>query len=122
MDVGCLLGRTTGERTMLVPGYAQPGRQRARLPGALVSSPAGSGVPDSEQADPVSDDAVLGESLRQPERFGHIYDRHFPGIYRYVASRLGPDEADDVTAETFIDAFRRRGPKTYQLGITAKSR
>lgn len=95
---------------MLVPEYAQPGRQLARLPGAPVSPPGGSGAPDSEQPDPVIDDtAVLAESLRQPERFGHIYDRHFPGVYRYVASRLGPDEADDVTAETFIDAFRRRG-------------
>lgn len=57
----------------------------------------------------VGDDAaVLAESLRQPDRFGSIYDRHFPGIYRYIASRLGPDEADDLTAETFIDAFRRR--------------
>lgn len=66
-------------------------------------------LPGGEQADPVSDDAaVLAESLRQPERFGRIYDRHFPGIYGYIDSRLGSDEADDLTAETFIDAFRRR--------------
>ena len=89
--------------------YGQPGYLQAGLLGALVSPPAGSGAVGGEQADPVSDDAaVLAESLRQPERFGHIYDRHFPGIYRYIESRLGSDEADDLTAETFIDAFRRR--------------
>ena len=88
--------------------YAPAGGQQAGLLGALVSAPAGSGPPEGEQADPVSDDAVLAESLRQPERFGQIYDRHFPGIYRYIASRLGAGEADDLTAETFIDAFRRR--------------
>jgi RNA polymerase sigma factor (sigma-70 family) len=93
---------------MLVTGYAQPGRQQARFLAALVSRPAGSGPLGGEQAGPVSDDAVLAGSLRQPERFGEIYDRYFPDIYRYVASRLGPGEADDLTAETFIDAFRRR--------------
>jgi RNA polymerase sigma-70 factor (ECF subfamily) len=91
-----------------VTAYAPAGGQQAGLLGALVSAPAGSGPPEGEQADPVSDDAVLAESLRQPERFGQIYDRHFPGIYRYIASRLGAGEADDLTAETFIDAFRRR--------------
>jgi RNA polymerase sigma-70 factor (ECF subfamily) len=98
-----------------VSGPAQPGWQRAGLAGApdalgaLVSPPAGPGAPGGEQADPVSDDTtVLAESLRQPERFGRIYDLHFPGIYGYIASRLGPDDADDLTAETFIDAFRRR--------------
>jgi RNA polymerase sigma-70 factor (ECF subfamily) len=91
-----------------VTAYAQPGRQRAALLGALVSPPADWGTPGGEQADPVTDDAVLAGSLREPERFGLIYDRHFPGIYRYIASRLGPDDAGDLTAETFIDAFRRR--------------
>ena len=89
--------------------FAQPGRQSAGLQGALANRPAGSGAPGGGQADPLSDDAaLLAVSLRQPDRFGHIYDRHFPGIYRYIASRVGPDEADDLTAETFIDAFRRR--------------
>jgi RNA polymerase sigma-70 factor (ECF subfamily) len=92
-----------------VTACGQPGYQQAGLLGALVSPAAGSGPPCGERADPVSDDAaVLAGSLRQPERFSHIYDRHFPGIYRYIESRLGPDEAGDLTAETFIDAFRRR--------------
>lgn len=109
MGVGYPFGRIAGDWTVLVTGSAQPGRQRAELLGALVGPPAGSGPPGGGQADPVSDDAaVLAESLRQPERFGHIYDRYFPDIYRYIVSRLGSDEADDLTAETFIDAFRRR--------------
>jgi RNA polymerase sigma factor (sigma-70 family) len=75
----------------------------------LVTVPAESGLPGGEQADPIIDDAaVLAGSLRQPEVFGQIYDRHFTGIYAYVVSRLGHDEAADITAETFIDAFRRR--------------
>jgi DNA-directed RNA polymerase specialized sigma24 family protein len=34
--------------------------------------------------------------------------RHFASVYRYVAGRLGPDVADDLAAETFLAAFRRR--------------
>src|ERR1700733_14133583 len=112
MGVSYPSGRITCGWTVLVSGPTRPGWQETGLLGALgalVSSPAGPGAPGGEQADPVSDDAaVLAESLRQPERFGHIYDLHFAGIYGYIASRLGPDDADDLTAETFIDAFRRR--------------
>ena len=115
MGVSYPSGRITCGWTALVSGPAQPGWQRAGLAGApdalgaLVSPPADSGAPGGEQAGPLSDDTtVLAESLRQPERFGRIYDLHFPGIYGYIASRLGPDDADDLTAETFIDAFRRR--------------
>jgi RNA polymerase sigma factor (sigma-70 family) len=47
-------------------------------------------------------------SRGQPEVFGELYARHFPAVYRYVAGRLGPDAADDLAAETFLAAFRRR--------------
>ena len=57
-----------------------------------------------------SDDAALiTRSLRAPECFGALFDRHAPAISRYIARRLGPDAADDLVAETFLAAFRRRG-------------
>lgn len=55
------------------------------------------------------DDAQQVElSLREPERFGVVFDRHFAEIHGYVARRLGRDAADDVAAETFLTAFRSR--------------
>src|SRR5579862_6658191 len=55
------------------------------------------------------DDAQQVElSLRDPECFGVVFDRYFAEIHRYVARRLGRDAADDVTAETFLTAFRSR--------------
>lgn len=55
------------------------------------------------------DDAVvITRSLRHPESFGVIYDRHAPAIYRYVTRRLGPAAADDLVADTFLTAFRKR--------------
>jgi len=38
-----------------------------------------------------------------------IFDRHATEIHRYAARRLGDSIAEDVVAETFLVAFRRRG-------------
>ena len=56
----------------------------------------------------LSDAALIELSLRVPERFAAVFDRHADEIHRYVAGRLGPDAADDVTADTFLTAFRKR--------------
>jgi hypothetical protein len=41
-------------------------------------------------------------SLRDPDRFGVIFDRYFTEIHGYVARRVGTDAADDIAAETFL--------------------
>lgn len=63
-----------------------------------------------------TDEAVLAESLACPELFGELYARHFADIYRYMAARLGPDVADDLAAETFLAAFRRKHTFDPRLG------
>lgn len=55
------------------------------------------------------DDAgAIRRSLRAPEQFGVLFNRHAPTIHRYLARRLGSAAADDLLAETFLAAFRRR--------------
>ncbi|MFF0000198.1 RNA polymerase sigma factor [Streptomyces avermitilis] len=57
----------------------------------------------------VGDDAeVVAQSLEQPELFARLYDRYAPDIHRYAARRLGDGAADDITADTFLTAFRIR--------------
>jgi RNA polymerase sigma-70 factor (ECF subfamily) len=57
-----------------------------------------------------ADDATLIEkSLNEPEIFAVLFDRHAPLLHRYVTRRLGPGEAEDVVADTFLAAFQRRG-------------
>ena len=51
---------------------------------------------------------VVRQSLEQPEIFARRYDRYAPDIHRYAARRLGDGSADDITAETFLIAFRTR--------------
>jgi RNA polymerase sigma-70 factor, ECF subfamily len=56
----------------------------------------------------VDDAALIKQSLDEAEAFAGLYDRHAAPIHRYVTRRLGEGTADDVVAETFLDAFRRR--------------
>ncbi|MGK5443565.1 RNA polymerase sigma factor [Micromonospora sp. URMC 105] len=56
----------------------------------------------------LTDAAVIERSVRDPESFAVIFDRHAPCIHRYLARRVGAGMADDLAAETFLAAFRRR--------------
>ncbi|MEU4681390.1 RNA polymerase sigma factor [Micromonospora sp. NPDC023737] len=57
----------------------------------------------------MEDDAtIIGKSALEPEQFAPIFDRHAPHIHRYLARRLGRAAADDLVAETFLTAFRKR--------------
>ncbi|MEV5575425.1 RNA polymerase sigma factor [Spirillospora sp. NPDC052269] len=51
---------------------------------------------------------LVASSLTDPETFAQLYDRYFDDIHRYLAARLGRETADDLAAETFLIAFRRR--------------
>jgi RNA polymerase sigma factor (sigma-70 family) len=54
------------------------------------------------------DAQVVAQSLEEPELFARLYDRYASDIHRYVERRLGVGAADDITAETFLIAFRIR--------------
>ena len=55
-----------------------------------------------------SDAVLIADSIADPDRFAAIFDRHADAILRYASARLGPEHAEDVTAETFLAAFHRR--------------
>ncbi|WP_246607565.1 RNA polymerase sigma factor [Paractinoplanes toevensis] len=56
----------------------------------------------------MTDQDLIRISVAQPETFGQIFDRHATTIHHYLARRVGRSLADDLTAETFLIAFRRR--------------
>lgn len=62
--------------------------------------------------DPVAqarhDDGVIPKSLGVLDRFGGIFDAYYEEIHVYLAKRLGSFSAPDISAETFLYAFRRR--------------
>lgn len=57
---------------------------------------------------PPDDATVIGDSVRDPEQFALLFDRHGPAIQRYLVRRLGADTAEDLVAETFLTAFHKR--------------
>nr|WP_042186418.1 RNA polymerase sigma factor [Kibdelosporangium sp. MJ126-NF4]CEL17263.1 RNA polymerase ECF-subfamily sigma factor [Kibdelosporangium sp. MJ126-NF4]CTQ91507.1 RNA polymerase ECF-subfamily sigma factor [Kibdelosporangium sp. MJ126-NF4] len=62
------------------------------------------------------DGAIISASLRHPDLFAVIFDRHAPYVHRYLARRLGREVADDLVAETFLVAFDKR--KRYDTART----
>lgn len=55
-----------------------------------------------------TDAEIIEASLRVPEQFALLFDRHAPHIQRYLARRLGQQTADDLLAEAFLVAFSKR--------------
>jgi RNA polymerase sigma-70 factor (ECF subfamily) len=56
----------------------------------------------------LDDAAALRASLREPDAFRLIFDRHFDALHGYLRGRIGPSVAEDIAAETFTIAFDRR--------------
>lgn len=56
----------------------------------------------------IEDSQIIDWSLKDPDAFAELFHRHFGEIERYVARRVGPEAAEDIVAETFLVAFRRR--------------
>jgi len=55
-----------------------------------------------------SDAMVIGASIADADQFGVLYDRYAATLYRYAQRRVGPELAEDLVADTFVAAFRRR--------------
>lgn len=60
-----------------------------------------------------SDDEVIRASLDHPAEFGHVFERHWDAVFRYLERRLGVNAAQDLSSEVFKIAFQRRG--SYQI-------
>ena len=57
---------------------------------------------------PQTDAAILAASVGDPHRFSALYERHLSAIAGYLVRRVGPELAEDLTAEVFMRAFRAR--------------
>jgi RNA polymerase sigma-70 factor (ECF subfamily) len=59
------------------------------------------------------------------ERFERLYRENFRAVLRFAASRIDPERAKDVAAETFLVAWRRLDdvppePRAWLLGVARK--
>jgi RNA polymerase sigma-70 factor (ECF subfamily) len=56
-----------------------------------------------------SDAELIATSLREPQVFAGVFDRHYPAVAGYLRRRLERSLADELAAETFLLAFDGRG-------------
>jgi RNA polymerase sigma factor (sigma-70 family) len=54
------------------------------------------------------DSDAVSASLHTPAGFATIFDRHFDAVHAYLQRRVGPDLADELSAQTFLVAFDKR--------------
>lgn len=74
-----------------------------------------------------ADGRVMRRSLREPEAFGAIFERHFDAVFGYARRRVGPELAEEIVTDTFTTAFDRRrsfdpargDARPWLLGIAA---
>jgi RNA polymerase sigma factor (sigma-70 family) len=55
-----------------------------------------------------TDGDLLASCDAHPRAFAAIVERHHQVLHRYAARRVGAEEADDLVAETFLIAYRKR--------------
>ncbi|HEX4090769.1 MAG TPA: RNA polymerase sigma factor [Trebonia sp.] len=55
-----------------------------------------------------------GGLIMESADFEAAFQEHFTPVYRFICRRVGPDLAEDLAADTFATAYRRRG--SYQPG------
>src|SRR5215467_3804283 len=70
----------------------------------------------SDSGEPLRHEQDIGRSMDAPEVFAVVFDRHFHEIHGYVARRLGTSVADDIAAETFLIAYRKRATFDHREG------
>jgi RNA polymerase sigma factor (sigma-70 family) len=56
----------------------------------------------------LTDSEAIEASRSDPRAFESIFNRHFEAIHRYLRRRVGKDDADDLAAEAFVEAFDHR--------------
>lgn len=58
--------------------------------------------------DGATDGQVIWRSLKDPGRFGLIFDRHFDTVHRYLRRRVGDEAAQELASDVFVEAFEHR--------------
>jgi len=55
-----------------------------------------------------SDAEIIRSSLTDPAEFSGIFERHHSAVFRFIARRIGRQEAADLAADVFVKAFTLR--------------
>jgi RNA polymerase sigma-70 factor (ECF subfamily) len=116
----CALPDGGATRPLLPPGSLDLLAAAVLAMAATTSSPgAPAGGARREPPDPAHTERVSAlvelAQAGDTEAFGQIYELYVDTVYRYVYLRVGSvQQAEDITAETFVRALRRLDSFTWQ--------
>jgi RNA polymerase sigma factor (sigma-70 family) len=82
--------------------------ERAELVQVTGANPGGGYGQQCLMTGDPSDASIIAESMRDPQCFAAIFDRHFGALYGFVGRRAGRAVADELTADVFLAAFEGR--------------
>lgn len=105
--MGAILFRSEAVAVNPIRASGQQRVQAAREGARSYADPEAT-LTDPLECDENGDAAVVVRSFAHPELFAELYHRYAADIHRFCGRRLGDGAADDVTAETFLTAFRTR--------------
>lgn len=74
-------------------------------------------IPGMRQSHIPTDAQIIARTWERPAECSELYRRHARAVFRYAASRLGREHADDVVSETLLVAFERRN--AYDLEVAS---
>jgi RNA polymerase sigma-70 factor (ECF subfamily) len=61
---------------------------------------------ENERWAPDEESRLVADARQHPENFVPLYDHYVRPVFRYLCSRIGAyDEAEDLTAQTFLEAL-----------------
>ena len=56
------------------------------------------------------------QAIAAPEDFDAVFRAHFASVHRFIARRVGKALAEDLAAEVFATAYRRRSAYQPERG------
>lgn len=60
----------------------------------------------------IDDAELIRALLTAPDRFAELFRRHADAVGRYLARRIGTQDAEDVLADTFLEAGPNPHPRS----------
>ncbi|MBI4897671.1 MAG: RNA polymerase sigma factor [Actinobacteria bacterium] len=61
-----------------------------------------------------NDGELIAASIDDADAFGELFDRHYAIVHQFIHRRLGVELADELSSETFVQAFKSRD--SYDAG------
>ncbi len=79
---------------------------RGRVESRIASFPTGRDRLETAPPELTDDELIARSKAGDEDAFGEFVRRHMPAVHRWMARAVGEDDADDMTQDVFLRAYR----------------